>query len=251
MDASLDTMRRMRPKGRRRAARTTPKERLIGLEGFSPLEQRLIATVREILPGPAQTIFDGQIATIKRIERHPKEIRFYNWKRGKKPSGCPAKFPLKDDFSLAEVCFSVAGRNYKATLNCVGGRFSYLVIRPSPARIAFSDWDSAPCARLLSDPLETPGPQPIPDVWREFLAGRPRPPRGWTFYNAESAYRLPLDQGEFLVLAQRLGDAFLLHRIDPPTDELFYLPWGEDGEPEPLEGDFLDIFREDLMNPLV
>ena len=220
---------------------------------FSPLEERLLAAVRDVLPAQAQGIFDGQVAAIKRVQRQANEIRFHYRRRGEKPSGLPPKFPRKDEdedqFALAEVRFSVAGRNYKATLTCGCGRISDLAIRPSPAKIAFSDWDGAPSARLLSDPLivKVAGPQPIPDVWREFLRRKPRPPRGWTFYDSKSAHRVTLDQGEFLILA--VGDALLLHRIDPPSDVLFYLPWHEDGTPEPLEGDFLDIFRKDLMNP--
>lgn len=97
--------------------------------------------------------------------------------------------------------------------------------------------------------MEAPRQEPIPAAWREFLSRQPRRLGGWTLHDAESAYRITFEDGEFLVLAERAGDEFLLHRIDPPSDVVFYLPSHENNTPEPLEGDFRDIFRKDLINP--
>jgi len=214
---------------------------------FSPLEDRLIAAVREVLPSQAQTIFDAQVAEITLVQRHPNEICFYRRVAGKVDwSGVPT-FPRTGEFRLAEVRFIVAGRCYQATLTSIGGHVFDFTITPSPKAVAFTDWDSAASTRLLSDPMRIePGndPQPMPDLWREFLA---RPRSGdtddWTFYDAETVYRTAFTDGEFLILAEREGDQFILHRIEPPASTLFYLD-SHDGRPEPIKGDILDIFRK-------
>ena len=118
---------------------------------------------------------------------------------------------------------------------------------PSPKAIAFADWESAPSVRLLTDPLKVESgrePEPVPDAWREFLV-RPRPQDtdAWTFHDAETAYRTTFDEGEFLVLAERQGDEFVLHRIEPLASTLFYMA-SHDGTPEPIEGNILDVFRK-------
>jgi len=87
-------------------------------------------------------------------------------------------------------------------------------------------------------------PQPIPDSWREFLARRRSLAAGdWTVHDAQTAYRTAFTEGEFLVLAEREGDQFVLHRIEPPASTLFYLD-SHDGTPEPLKGEIDDVVRE-------
>ena len=156
-------------------------------------------------------------------------------------------FPRTGEFRLAEVRFTAGGRRYKATLHSITGHIFDFAVTPSPKSIAFANWESAPSVRLLTDPLmvESPRePEPVPDAWREFLA-RPRPQDtdAWTFHDAETAYRTTFDEGEFLVLAERQGDEFVLHRIEPLASTLFYMA-SHDGTPEPIDGDILDIFRK-------
>jgi hypothetical protein len=226
---------------------TIPQRLSLMWRRFSPLEERLIAAVRNVLPPQAQTIFDGQVAAITLVQRNGNEICFYRKVSGKVDwSGVPA-FPNTGEFRLAEVRFSANGRKYKATLTSIRGHSFDFVILPSPKAIAFTDWDSAASARLLLDPLiveSVKEPESIPDSWQEFLA---RPRTGatseWTLHDAESAYRTAFNDGEFLILAEREGDQFVLHRIDPPASTLFYLD-SHDGTPEPIKGELDDVFRE-------
>lgn len=217
---------------------------------FSPLEERLIAAVREVLPPQAQTIFDAQIAGVTLVQRLPPhwlEISFYRQNRGKVDWSGIATFPRTGEFRLAEVEFSVGGRRYKAILTSIGGHVFDFTMRPSPKAIAFADWDSVPSARLLSDPMRMDSgsePQPIPDTWREFLARRRAPDlRDWTLHDSQTAFRTTFTEGEFLVLAEREGDQFVLHRLDPPASSLFYLD-SRDGRLEPLKGELDDVFRQ-------
>ena len=213
---------------------------------FSPLEERLIAAVREVLSPQAQAIFDAQVAAITVVQRHPNEICFYRRVSGKVDwSGVPT-FPHTGEFRLAEVRFSVGGRRFKATLTSIGGHAFDFTVTPSPKAIAFADWDGAPSASLLSDPLtrqSTREPQPIPDSWREFLAHHRALARDWTLHDSDTAFSTAFADGEFLVLAERDGDQFVLHRIEPPASTLFYLD-SHDGTPEPINGDIPDVFRQ-------
>ena len=216
---------------------------------FAPLEERLIAAVRAVLPPQAQTIFDAQISSITLVQRLPPhwaEISFYRRRHGKVDWSDVPAFPRTGEFRLAEVQFSVGGRRHKATLTSISGHIFDFTVIPSPKAIAFADWDAAPCARLLSDPL-TPvsarEPQPIPPSWQDFLARHRAFADDWTLHDSGTAYSTAFADGEFLVLAERGGDQFVLHRIEPLGASLFYLD-SHDGTPEPIKGDVRDVFRQ-------
>src|SRR5436189_1062756 len=85
---------------------------------FSPLEERLIAAVREGLPPEAVPIFDAQVAGITLVQRPPgwNESNFYRRRRGKVDWGDIPAFPHTGELPLAEVRFGTAGKRYKATL---------------------------------------------------------------------------------------------------------------------------------------
>jgi len=211
---------------------------------FSPLEQRLLLAVRQVLPPAAVLTFDAQVAAITRVQRLPpswSEIDFYCMRRGKVNwLGVPL-FPCTDEFRLAEVSFRVRSKGYKATLSNIRGHIFDFAITPGPRGVAFEPWDTDPIARLVSDPLRTPTgrkePEMIPAMWRDFLDRHPGPPpAGWTFNNEATAYRLALEDGVYLILAERDGSAFILYRVDPPASGLFYLPH-YDCNPEELAGD--------------
>jgi len=154
-------------------------------------------------------------------------------------------FPRTGEFRFAKVRFTVERRPYKATLTCIGGHIFDFAIAPSPKVTAFAEWDTGVSARMLFDPLTVDSgrpPEPIPALWREFITRRP-PPSGWTFHDAGTAYRTTFDEGEFLVLAEREGDEFILHRIEPAASILFYMK-SHDGTPGSIGGTIDDIFRE-------
>jgi len=216
---------------------------------FSPLEERLIAAVRAVLPPQAQTIFDAQISGITLVQRLPPhwaEISFYRRHHGKVDWSDVPAFPRTGEFRLAEVQFSVGGRRHKATLTSISGHIFDFTVIPSPKAIAFAVWDAAPSARILSDPLIRDSArerQPIPSLWQDFLARHRAFAGDWTLHDSETAYSTAFADGEFLVLAEREGDQFVLHRIEPPASTLFYLD-SHDGTPEPIKGDILDVFRQ-------
>jgi hypothetical protein len=76
---------------------------------------------------------------------------------------------------------------------------------------------------------------PIPAIWCEFLARSPQSSADWTFHDTKTAYQITFDEGEFLVLAERAGDQFVLHRMEPPASTLFYLN-SHDAKPSQSKG---------------
>ncbi len=91
---------------------------------FSPLEERLITAVRELLPPRAQSVFDAQVAGITLVQRPLgwNEINFYRRRGGMVDWTDIPPFPNTDEFPLAEVRFSAGGKGYKATLTILAGQ---------------------------------------------------------------------------------------------------------------------------------
>jgi hypothetical protein len=215
---------------------------------FTPLEKRLLGAVRGAMPAQVQPAFDAQVAAITHVQRLPgwTEIAFYRRRRWRTDWDGVPLFPRTAEFPLAEVRFSVARRRYKATLTSLGGHIFDFGITPSPQGVAFTDWDGPPTVRLLGDPLATEELrplEPIPGAWLDFLARHQvQAAGGWTFHDARTVYRVTLDDGEFLVLAERAGNEFVLHRIEPPGSTLFHLA-SHDGSPEPIRGTIADVLQ--------
>ena len=216
---------------------------------FCPLEERLLAAVREVLPQQARSIFDAQVAGITLVQRLPgwSEIDFYRKRHGKVDWSDVPGFPRTDEFQLAEVKFKAGGRSYRTTLSSISGHIFDFTFTPSPKEVAFADWDAAPSARLLTDPLKADfgsETQPIPDLWRGVLEQyRALRVGNWKLHDSKTAYRTATSDGEFLVLAEREGDRFVLHRLEPAASTLFYLD-SHDGTPQPLNGKVDDVFRK-------
>jgi hypothetical protein len=208
---------------------------------FSPLEERLIEEVRRILPEAARGAFAAQVAGINRVQRSPPswgEICFYRMRWGKASWVGVASFPCTDEFRLAEVRFKAGGRRFKSTLTCVRGYILDFATSPGPRSVAFAAWEGEAKAVLIGDPLRAPSgrrePEVLPRVWDAVLERRGRGPWGeWEVHDSSTAYRLALDDGEYLVLAEREGDQLILWRIEPPSEGLFHLP-NHDGVPEAL-----------------
>jgi hypothetical protein len=217
---------------------------------FSPLETQLLAAVRGVLPAGAHAAFDAQVAAINRVQRSPpswSEIAFYRKRWGRVEWRGVAEFARTGEFRLVEVRFAVGGRRFRSTLTCIRGHIFDFATSPGPRAVAFSQWDGAAAVRLLADPLQAIDmareEEVLPAAWAELLrhlggsAGG-----GWQLHDGANAHRVALDDGEYLVLAEREGDEFILQRLEPPADGFFYLPH-HDAEPEPMTGRPEDLFQ--------
>jgi hypothetical protein len=217
---------------------------------FTPLETRLFDHVRAVLPETARPVYDAQVAAINRVQRLPpswSEIDCYCMRRGRPDwSGVPP-FARTDEFRLAEVRFSVAGAGYRAVLSCIAGHVFDFAIVPGPKAIAFAEWDEPARSILLSDPGRAPAgrskPPVLPPAWEAFMARHgERPPAGWALHDAGHARRVALEDGEYLILAERGAEEFVLHRIEPPADGFFHLR-GYDETPVRLSGELDRVVR--------
>lgn len=215
---------------------------------FTPLEERLLNTVREVLPVGVQPIFDAQVAAITKVQRllNWTEISFYRMRSGKADWNGVPMFPRVAEFPLAELRFNALGRRYKATLHCVSGHIFEFTITPGSKIAAFADLEGEVSVQLLSAPLDAKAPrpfEPIPNAWREHLKNHgPSDHNDWKLYDASTAFRTTIGDEEFLVLAERDGDEFILHRIEPINDTLFYLE-SHDGKPLPLHRELREVLR--------
>jgi len=212
---------------------------------YSPLEERLLTAVRDVLPPGARRVFDAQASAVTLVQRSPAtwtEICLYRMRRRKADWRAVPLFPRIDEFRLAEVRFASAGRPFRTTLTCIDGHIFDFATTPGPKSVGFAPWDGEPATRLLTDPLSaapsTPAGARIPDGWQQLADSyRAAPtPSGWVVHDAASAYLVMLDQGEFLVLAERAGDEFVLQRLEADSDGLFHLP-AHDGVPAPIRDD--------------
>ena len=205
---------------------------------FTPLEVRLFAEVRNVLPKDAQLLFDAQVAAINHVQRLPpswSEIDFYrrpNW------TGIPL-FPCTDEFRLAEVRFRTGRRPYKAVLSSINGHIFDFATTPGPKAVAFEAWDGGATTALLGDPLRavtrSKEPENIPAVWQDFLLRHVgQQPGGWVLHDASTAYRVVVNDAEYLILAEREGPEFILHRIEPGGERLYYLK-DHDAVPQALD----------------
>ena len=205
---------------------------------FTPLEVRLFAEVRNVLPQDAQPLFDAQVAAINHVQRLPpswSEIDFY-----RRPSWARTPlFPCTAEFRLAEVRFRAAGRPYKAVLSSINGHIFDFAITPGPKAVAFEAWDGRATSALLGDPLRaatrSKEPENIPALWQDVLlrhAGQQ--PGGWVLYDASTAYRVVVNDAEYLILAERPGPEFIVHRIEPSGERLYYLAH-HDAVPQALD----------------
>jgi hypothetical protein len=221
---------------------------------FSPLEERLLATIRDVLPPDARPVFDAQVGAITHVQRLPDwtEIDYYPRKLGKVDWSNVPRFPLTGEFPLARVHFGARGRRYRATLSCIDSHIFDFGITPSPKSVAFADWDSAPNAELLADPLRAGRAgwaEAIPDAWRHVLEtmAPEAETTGWTFHDAHTARRITLNEGEFLVLAERAGDEFIFQRTEPPSTFMFFLA-SHDGTPEVVSGSIGELLKRPMRN---
>jgi hypothetical protein len=210
---------------------------------FSPLEERLLSSVRSVLPAGAIAMFDAQVAAITRVQRLPplwNEISFYRIKRGKPDWSGISLFPCTDEFCLAEIRFMVQSKPYKAALTSISGHIFDLTITPSPKHVAFSEWDAPPAVQLLDNPLRASvgakAPEAIPTQWqnvRQRYGGESS--CGWLLHDENSAHRVAFSDAEYLIVGEKEGVEYLLYRVESTADGLYYLEH-DDGVPEPFRG---------------
>jgi hypothetical protein len=190
---------------------------------FTPLEEQLLGAVRSALPASARATFDAQVAGVTLVQRGAPswtEIIFYRRRSGRVDWSDVASFARAGEFALAEVVFRVGGRRFRSRLTCLAGHIADFATQPGPKEVAFAAWDPGAEPRLIWDPSGPGGEAeavPVPVEWTAVAERYPSAgSRGWRLHGAASAYAVALEEGEFLVLAERDGNEFLMFRTSPP-----------------------------------
>jgi hypothetical protein len=201
---------------------------------FSPLEERLLLDFRKVLPTEAQAIFDAQISAVNGVTRYLgwNELIFYPKTPG--DWGNVPKFTGTGSLQLAEGVFKVAGKKYRARLECYNGYLAFLKVWPGSKTIAFEPWDGQAQVALLNNPLvehKKEAPALSPDWIAVLKRQKAMPATNWTLHDGSSAFPVALEEGEFLVLGEREGDEFILQRVDPPGKDLYFQN-GHDAKPK-------------------
>jgi hypothetical protein len=93
--------------------------------------------------------------------------------------------------------------------------------------------------------------EPVSPVWQAILERESGLAHlDWVLHNEEPAYRVVLDGAEYLVLAERNGEQLILQRLEPWTDQLFYLASHEDTpEAVPVLRPFPRLLRQFPRQP--
>jgi len=149
---------------------------------------------------------------------------------------------------LVEVRFKAGGKRFKSTLISIAGYIFEFRLQPGGRYIAFAPWEGSPQTTLLDDPMrQSIGKRKSATVlpaWVAYLTKHgSSPSAGWTFYDEATAYSVSLDMGEFLILAEREGDEYILQRLEPPSEQPYYLE-SHDGTPELLLKGFETVIKK-------
>jgi hypothetical protein len=201
---------------------------------FTPLEEFLLGVLQQHLPEGPKQINQGRIDLINHVVRYLQwtDIQFYQMRKGKAVVDEGPLFPCrsKQQIVLAEIRFSPAGtaKVWTSRIYAVCGHMFSIVTSPSPKPISFSSPFTLKGVQLVDDPMqELPATlmerrrKRLPPDFEE-LAGQSIP--GWDVFQSSQVYSVALDEGEYLLLAERGGHAaFLGVRMEGKSNDVWLL----------------------------
>jgi hypothetical protein len=125
---------------------------------FTPFEESVLAEVERVLPTACREKFVRQRQAINRVQRllDWTEISFYSMRHGAVNWDPSIMFRNQGELALAEIGFSIHGRDFCSTLWSVGGHIFSLVTRPSIKPYAFERITALSKVRQLGDPENYP-----------------------------------------------------------------------------------------------
>lgn len=201
---------------------------------FTPLEEFLLGVLQQHLPEGPRRINHRRIDLINHVVRFFgwTDIGFYEMRKGKAVVDEGPLFPCrsKQEIVLAEIRFSPAGtpKVWTSRICAVCGHMSRIATSPSPKPISFSVPFMLKGVELVDDPMqEWPATlferlrQRLPSDFEEF-AGQSI--AGWDVFRSSQVYDVALDDGEYLLLAERGGSAaFLGVRMKGKSSDVWLL----------------------------
>lgn len=214
---------------------------------FSLTERQLLDAVGSALAPEAREVFKSQMSAVNLVQRHPHGtiVAFYRKRWWRVNWDGVLLFTRNDEFPMAKVTFKVGGKQFKATLYCIKGHIINFNISPSPKSIWDQPFDETPTVEVIADPMKIqPVPahgEIIPEEWKRLKSNfDAKKFSDWTLHDSQTAYRMPMDDGEYLILAERGGREFVLWKLDPASSEFHYMP-EHDSQPEQVGMDVTRI----------
>jgi len=208
---------------------------------FTPLEEFLLDVLQRELPEEARCINQQRIDRINRVSRplDRTEIMFYQMRWGKDVVDEEPLFPCRSqqDLILADIQFSPCNSSgvWRSQVNAVCGIMFSITTRPSPKAISFSKHFVLRSVELVDDPMQESPPTLLSRLREglpsDFSAVAPTSVSGWSVFAESDVYAVHLNDGDYLVLAERGGEAsFLGVRVGDRSKTVYYLP--HDGSPK-------------------
>jgi hypothetical protein len=211
---------------------------------FTPVEEAVLAAVASALPEPSAEQLRAQIAHINRAQRilDWTDICFYAMRRGRVHWPEAVLFPNRGEFELAVAVYHVGGQRFRTQLRAVAGHVFGFVTRPSIKAACFGPVEDLSVARVGNPAHQAAGP---PELQRFFpssyliywQAARDAPAaNGWSVLAPSEAYLVHLTTEDFVVLAERQGEEWLLVPARPDAGAIHHCALGQD--PRPMATDF-------------
>ena len=195
---------------------------------FTPVEEALLSHVESALPPEAREIYVKQIAKINHVQRtldwH--EILFYILRNHKPAWDQSIPFKNKSELILARVTFTIDNLTFRAKVGAVNGFVFSLLIRPSIKPHWHKQISSIKKLVIETNPEdETSKPHivSLPASYLKWISyDSPEGFNGWTVLSSEETYSISLADADYIVLAVREGDEYLLSLAESPESGFYY-----------------------------
>jgi hypothetical protein len=218
------------------------------LKTFTPVEERLLEEISEALPEHIRDVYLKQTHSINKVQRYLDwtEINFYHLRRGRPDWGSVQPFKRTDEFTLASVGYRIKGIDFETTLKGVSGHIFLLVTRPSIKPYSFEAIEAIHHVRIHDDPtldcsakMRTRDKLP-PEYLEHIRREGAESIGGWNILEPEQVYEVSLPKNDFLVLAEKQGEEYLMTR-DNLWDQSIYYSSIADGKLYRQEGPLSEI----------
>lgn len=196
---------------------------------FTPLEEKILSEIEKLLSSEAKNKFQKQWKGINYVQRllDWTEINFYVRKAGKVQWDANILFANTKDLNLAVVEYRIKNKLFRSTLHAVNGHIFSLVSRPGIKDYAWGTIEMITKTKLLNDPEKiatgTRQFNHLPSAYLEWLEKQGAVQmNGWQIFNKNEIYLVSLKSGDYVLLADRQGNEYLLAKAEGTDNNIYY-----------------------------
>ena len=220
---------------------------------LTPVEVAILDSVTPLLSPKTGAIYRQQVSAINRVQRPLQwtEINFYRMVRRKPDWTGIAQFPRHDEFTLAASTYRFGNNKFKSRIICVAGHVFSLLTRPSIKKRCFGTPQQIQ-TQIITDPFESStDPESRMQLPKSFLSWREeecRDTNQWCVLQPHETYVVSMPESDYVVLATRCGEQFLMAALGDTTTDRFY--YSTDGSVVTLSGPFHDVLERTVKGIL-